>query len=95
MNSTEVLEKKARSRLPARAVAWPSMAVTRWMRQRIVVGGGNPDDVPDVFPTRFLRRPEVCQLTGLSTSSLYRMIGAEEFPRPVAIDRASSVRSTA
>ena len=32
---------------------------------------------------RFLRRSKVEELTGLSTSGIYRQIKAETFPRPV------------
>ena len=36
------------------------------------------------FPT-LLRRPEVEQITGLSTSSIYRAMGRDAFPRPIRI----------
>ena len=36
---------------------------------------------------RFLRRPEVEADVGLSRSSIYRMIEAEEFPRPIRIGK--------
>ena len=34
---------------------------------------------------RLLRRAEVCELVGLARSSLYRMINAGNFPRPVMV----------
>ena len=36
---------------------------------------------------RFLRRPEVESLTGLSRSTIYLMISNREFPKPVRIGR--------
>jgi prophage regulatory protein len=36
---------------------------------------------------RFLRRPEVQHLTGLSRSSLYRLIAVHEFPRPINVSK--------
>jgi prophage regulatory protein len=36
---------------------------------------------------RFLRRPEVCDLTGLKTSTLYEMMQAGQFPRPISISK--------
>ena len=42
---------------------------------------------PDHARERFLRRPEVQHLTGLSRSSLYRLIAANEFPRPVNVSK--------
>ena len=36
---------------------------------------------------RFLRRPEVCKLTGLSASSLYDMMAKGTFPRNVQITK--------
>jgi predicted DNA-binding transcriptional regulator AlpA len=75
-----------------RAVRWPSPGVLRWCRERIAAAGGQPDDVPDV-PFQFLRLAAVKQLTGLSTSTIYRMQAAGEFPRAIPVDRAS-VRAT-
>lgn len=34
---------------------------------------------------RFLRRPEVEQITGLPRSTLYDLIAANQFPKPVSI----------
>jgi predicted DNA-binding transcriptional regulator AlpA len=75
-----------------RAVAWTSASVTGWMRDQIISGGGDPTDVPDIAPARFMRAPEVKQLTGLSTSTLYRMVASGTFPRPIRIDRAAARR---
>lgn len=36
---------------------------------------------------RFLRRPEVCKLTGLSVSSLYDMMSKGDFPKNVPISK--------
>lgn len=36
-------------------------------------------------PERFIRRPEVEHLTGLSRSTLYALIAARAFPRPVKL----------
>lgn len=36
---------------------------------------------------KFLRRPEVENLTGLSRSTIYLMISNGEFPKPVRIGR--------
>jgi predicted DNA-binding transcriptional regulator AlpA len=72
-----------------RAVRWPSTSVLNWVRARIVAGGGNPDDVPEMS-FRLLPLAAVRELTGLSTSSLYRMMAAEEFPRAIPVDRASA-----
>ena len=36
---------------------------------------------------RFLRRPEVCALTGLKTSTLYEMIARGDFVRPVRLGK--------
>lgn len=40
--------------------------------------------------SRFLRLPEVCSLTGLSRSTLYRLAAAGEFPAPVKITARTS-----
>ena len=43
-----------------------------------------------------LRRPDVERETGLSRSTLYRMMDADEFPRPIRIGkRAVAWRSSA
>ncbi|WP_407491884.1 helix-turn-helix transcriptional regulator [Pseudooceanicola sp. MF1-13] len=36
---------------------------------------------------KFLRRPEVEGITGLSRSSIYDMMARDEFPRPVSIGK--------
>jgi predicted DNA-binding transcriptional regulator AlpA len=68
----------------ARAVAWASTVITEWQRERIIAAGGDPSIVPDA-PFRFVRLPEVKQLTGLSRSSLYRMVSEARFPAPVPL----------
>lgn len=68
----------------ARAVAWPSTAVTQWQRERIAAAGGNPSVVKETA-FRFIRLPEVKQLTGLSRSSLYRMVKNSTLPPPVPL----------
>ncbi len=42
---------------------------------------------PVVDPTqeRLMRRPEVLRVTGLSRTSMYRLIAAHDFPRPVSL----------
>jgi predicted DNA-binding transcriptional regulator AlpA len=64
-----------------RAVGWTSSSVTQWQRDRITAAGGDASVVPEP-PFRFLRLPEVKQLTGLSRSSLYRMCAEKKFPAP-------------
>jgi prophage regulatory protein len=44
-------------------------------------------------PERQLRRQEVEVITGLSASSIYRLLGTGDFPRPLRITRAASVGS--
>jgi prophage regulatory protein len=55
-----------------------------------------PDPVPSMIeahtagdavltPHRLLRLPEVCRLTGLGRSSIYRMVGGGRFPPPVKV----------
>jgi predicted DNA-binding transcriptional regulator AlpA len=70
------------------AVRWPSTAVLRWLRDRVEAGGGDPSDVPEM-PFQMLQRPAVEKLTGLSRTSLYRMMSAGEFPKATSVDRAS------
>ena len=36
-------------------------------------------------PTRILRLPTVIQQTGLSRSTVYAWVAAEQFPRPIAL----------
>ncbi|WP_448991014.1 helix-turn-helix transcriptional regulator [Luteitalea sp.] len=38
---------------------------------------------------RLIRLPEVCRRTGLARSSIYRLLGAGQFPRPVAVTRVA------
>jgi predicted DNA-binding transcriptional regulator AlpA len=72
-----------------RAVAWPSPLVTNWQRERLAAADQHACIVPDE-PFRFLRLPEVRAKVGLSTSTIYRLMAAGQFPRPIPIDRASS-----
>jgi predicted DNA-binding transcriptional regulator AlpA len=75
-----------------RAVRWPSPAVVNWLRDRVVAANGDSSQIPDM-PFRFLKLAAVREMTGLSTSTLYRMMAAGEFPRAVPVDRAAVVRS--
>jgi len=40
--------------------------------------------------TRFLRLPEVCNITGLSKGGIYKLIREEKFPPPVKLTGRSS-----
>lgn len=40
--------------------------------------------------TRFLRLPEVCQITGLSKGGIYKLIRESKFPPPVKLTERSS-----
>ena len=68
----------------SRAVGWTSSSISKWQRERIAAAGGDPTVVPEL-PFRFLRLPEVKQLTGLSRSSLYRMCAEKKFPAPLPL----------
>ena len=37
--------------------------------------------------TRYIRRPDVEALTGLSTSTIYKMMGEGLFPRPIRLTK--------
>ena len=71
-----------------RAVRWPSPRVVEWLRARITASGGDPAEVPETS-FKLLPLATVREMTGLSTSSIYRMMAAGEFPRAVPVDRAS------
>jgi predicted DNA-binding transcriptional regulator AlpA len=71
-----------------RAVRWPSPRVEAWLKDRIKADGGDPEEVPST-PFRLLPLATVREMTGLSTSTIYRMMSAGEFPRAVPVDRAS------
>lgn len=71
-----------------RAVRWPSTRVEEWLRKRIQANGGDPSEVPTT-PFRFLPLATVREMTGLSTSTIYRMMSDGDFPKAVAVDRAS------
>lgn len=36
-------------------------------------------------PQNFLRRPQVCAMTGLKVSTLYEMMKKGKFPRPISL----------
>lgn len=42
----------------------------------------NPVNLPNYTANAILRRPQVEALTGLSRSSIYRMMDADKFPKP-------------
>jgi predicted DNA-binding transcriptional regulator AlpA len=65
-----------------RAVAWPSTAVIRWMRERVTAAGGDPSEISDE-PIAMWRLPEEERRTGYSRPTLYRMAAEGQFPRPV------------
>jgi prophage regulatory protein len=43
----------------------------------------------DVNPIRFLRLPEVEGVTGMSRSSIYRLIQEKKFPDPIRLQKPS------
>jgi len=54
-------------------------------RDRVsAVRGGGPASVENVSE-RLMRRREVQRMTGLSRSSLYRLIASKEFPPPIKL----------
>ena len=79
--------------IPCRAVAWPSPQVIDWLRARLAAAELT-HLVPDE-PFRLWRLREVVHRTGLSASTIYRLMAAGNFPRPVRIDRRASSSSTA
>ena len=81
------MRKKPRLDVP-RAVRWPSTQVVQWLRARLAAAGADVADVPDM-PFRFLALPAVMEMTGLSSASIYRMMGEKTFPRGIPVDRAS------
>lgn len=42
------------------------------------------------FPDRFLRRPDVCGMTSLPSSTLTEMVAKGEFPKPYKLSQRSS-----
>lgn len=46
--------------------------------------------VSNEFPERLLRRPDVCQMTTLPSSSLTDLISKGDFPAPLKISERSS-----
>jgi predicted DNA-binding transcriptional regulator AlpA len=73
----------------ARAVAWLDTDVADWQRAVLVAAGGDPAKIPKPSTPRFLRRPAVLERTGLTTSTLYRMMSRGTFPRPHRIDQGA------
>lgn len=73
-----------------RAVAWPSIAVTHWIRERIAASGGDPSLVPDE-PIALWRLRTVMARTGLSRPTLYRLAAQGQFPKPVRLSDAKAV----
>jgi prophage regulatory protein len=59
-----------------------------WSKQSMKKTDGeiSPSAVPGQVQN-FLRRPKVCEITGLKTSTLYEMMQAGAFPRPVRISK--------
>lgn len=84
MGTKKVQQSASAINMRARAVAWPSTVIAEWQRERIRAAGGDTSVVPDV-PFRFVRLPELKTLTGLSRSSLYRLISESRFPAPVPL----------
>jgi len=52
---------------------------------RLVNDGARQSPVPGDVVAVLLRLPAVMQVTGLSRSTLYRLIADEQFPRPVRL----------
>ena len=52
---------------------------------RSVIGHIGRSPVPDDVVAVLLRLPAVMHVTGLSRSTLYRLIAGEQFPRPVRL----------
>lgn len=72
---------------PPRAVGWASPLVLKWLRERLVAGGGDPASVADE-PFRFMRLPEVELRTGLRRSTIYRYVESGNFPAPASLTGA-------
>ena len=83
-NAITIRQSRLAASTRARAVAWASTAITEWQRSRMVAAGGDPSVVLS-GPFRFVRLPEVKQLTGLSRSTLYRLISEDRFPASVPL----------
>ena len=45
--------------------------------------------------TRYIRRPDVEALTGLSTSTIYKMMGEGQFPRAIKLTKKAVAWSEA
>lgn len=55
------------------------------MKQLIDLKNQPPADGVQV--QKFLRRPKVCEITGLSVSTLYEKIAEGSFPKPIPISK--------
>lgn len=74
-----------------RTEAQQSLAVTSAARRSHKQKKQSPFENIAVAPReRFLRRPEVEHLTGLSRSSLYRLIEAKEFPPSIKLSKCAA-----
>jgi predicted DNA-binding transcriptional regulator AlpA len=71
-----------------RAVAIPSPAVMRVMRNLVKAAGGDPSSVPDM-PYKLMRPSEIIDMFAISIATFYRMVEDGTLPRPIPIDRAS------
>lgn len=47
------------------------------------------------MPKRYIRRPEVEKITALSRSTIYRLMDAGEFPRPIRLTKKAVAWSEA
>jgi len=65
-----------------RTVRWTSTSIIEWQRWVLRQAGQDPAVVPDE-PFQLLALPEVKRRVALSTSTIYRAMSAEKFPRPV------------
>jgi predicted DNA-binding transcriptional regulator AlpA len=71
-----------------RAVAIPSPAVLKVLRNLVSTAGGDPSSVPDM-QYKLMRPAEIIDMLAISSATFYRMIGDGTLPRPIPIDRAS------
>lgn len=67
-------------RTPVTAQHEPSQLTFEPVKRR-----SNKQPAIDPAQERLMRRPEVLRVTGLSRSSMYRLIEKLDFPRPVAL----------
>lgn len=69
-----------------RASGLPSTVVLAALRARVVAGGGDAADVPEI-PFRILRPAEIAEIFGIHRATLYRLIADGVLPRPLCLDR--------